>query len=73
LRSEEISMNDIAYQRLRVRNETEWRTVVRAAANQFDRRMRRDPALRVIRKRFYRSVLEQHQGDRRDLFNAFRL
>ena len=66
-------MNDIAYQRLRVRTETEWRTVVRAAANQFERRMRHDPALRVIRKRFYRSVLDQHQADRRDLLNAYRL
>lgn len=66
-------MNDIAYHRLRVRTETEWRTVVRAAANQLDSRMRRDPALRVIRKRFYRTVLEQHQADRRDLLNAYRL
>jgi hypothetical protein len=66
-------MSDPAYSRLRIRTDADWRTVVRAAAGQFDRRIRSDPAFRPARKRFYRSMLVQHQADRRDLLNAFRL
>lgn len=66
-------MNDPVYSRLRLRADADWRTVVRAAACQFDRRIRHDPALRFARKRFYRSMLAEHRADRRDLANAFRL
>ncbi len=66
-------MNDPLYPRLRLRADATWRTVVRAAACQFDRGLRYDPAFRVARKRFYRSMLAEHRADRRELANAFRL
>lgn len=66
-------MNDIAYRRLRIRADAGWRHVVRAAACQFDRRIRHDPAFRSARKRFYRSMLAEHRADQRDLADAFRL
>lgn len=66
-------MNDLAYRRLRIRVDAGWRHVVRAAAFQFDRPMRHDPAFRAARKRFYRSMLAEHHADQRDLANAFRL
>jgi len=66
-------MNDPLYPRLRLRADASWRTVVRAAARQFDRGIRHDPAFRFARKRFYRSMLAEHRADRRELANAFRL
>ena len=66
-------MNDLVYSRLRIRADANWRTIVRAAASQFDRRVRHDPAFRIARKRIYRSMLAEHRADRRDLANAFRL
>ncbi|EPR21226.1 hypothetical protein L905_06910 [Agrobacterium sp. TS43] len=66
-------MNDIAYQRLRIRADAGWRHVVRVAACQLDRRNRSDPKLRFARKRFYRSMLAEYRADQRDFVNAFRL
>jgi hypothetical protein len=66
-------MDYIASQRLHRKADAEWRAVVRAAANQFTLKMRRDPALRMERKRFYRAEIARHVADRRDLLNAFRL
>lgn len=65
-------MNDLFYRRLRIRADAGWRHVVRAAAFQFDRQTRNDPALRAARKRFYRSMLAEYRADQRDLANAFR-
>lgn len=67
------AMNDPLYSRLRLRADAKWRTVVRAAACQFDPGIRYDPTLRFARKRFYRSMLTEHRADRRELANAFRL
>ncbi len=72
-RSTDIAMNDPVYLSLRIRADANWRAVVRAAACQFDRRIRHDPAFRFARKRFYRSMLAEHRLDRRELVNAFRL
>lgn len=66
-------MNDPLYPRLRLRADANWRTVVRAAACQLDRETRHDPAFRIARKRFYRSMLAEHRADRCELANAFRL
>ena len=66
-------MDHIASQRLSDRTDAEWRAVVRAAAYQLTLKMRRDPALRMERKRFYRAQLARHAADQRDLVNAFRL
>jgi hypothetical protein len=66
-------MNDPVYSRLRIRADADWRAVVRAAACQFDRRIRHDLAFRFARRRFYRSMLAEYRLDQRELVNAFRL
>ncbi|NTE68108.1 hypothetical protein G6M85_21115 [Agrobacterium tumefaciens] len=56
-------MNDIAYQRLRIRADAGWRHVVRVAVCQLDRRIRSYPKHRFARKRFYRSMLAAYRAD----------
>lgn len=65
-------MDETTYQRLRLRVDAGWRTVVRHAAYLLDPRLRCNPAFRTARKRFYRAALARHGEDRRELLNAFR-
>ena len=49
------------YHRLDVTVHDSWRTVVRRATTRLAPPVRRDPAYREQRKRFYRTMLTHHQ------------
>ncbi len=66
-------MDETTYQRLSLRVDAGWRTVVRRAAYLLAPRLRCDPAFRAARKRLYRAALARHGKERRELLNAFRL